>query len=104
MDKTTSYDKTVAEDGIGCNAEETSALMRVIDARDNFQTGTEYSYHPKALSKAYRRELVDCLQQWELRFQDNEAGSVEESKRDREKDEYSIELLKFTHTFYHLCE
>jgi len=78
--------------------------MRVIDARDNFQTGTEYSYHPKALSKAYRRELVDCLQQWELRFQDNEAGSVEESKRDREKDEYSIELLKFTHTFYHLCE
>jgi hypothetical protein len=106
------FNVILAEDGIGCNAEETSALMRVIEARDNFQSGggaengaaadNGYVYQPKALCKAYRNELTGCIQQWEARME--ASGTDSHNDDDRQKEEDSIDLLKLTHTFLHLCE
>ena len=109
-----SFSAFLADDGIGCNPEETSALMRLIDVRDKFQNDPEYAevYLPKTLIKAYRNEIIECMQQWELRISENvnvngnenENESLEEARRSQEKEDVSLELLKLTHTFAHLSE
>lgn len=99
----------VSDSGIGCNAEETSALMRLIDARDDYLEshakgdGNDPVIHPKALCKTYRRYLVECLQQWELRLEGVDMKDDEENPSMR-TDKENIELLKLTHTIVQLCE
>mmetsp|Transcript_458 Transcript_458/g.778 ORF Transcript_458/g.778 Transcript_458/m.778 type:complete len:896 (-) Transcript_458:52-2739(-) len=111
---TVSLNAFVSDSGIGCNAEETSALMRLIDARDEYHeshatTKQGGGIHPKALCKTYRRHLVECLQQWEIRLQDADMiGEDQEKEKETspslKADEENIELLKLTHTIVQLCE
>jgi hypothetical protein len=110
----TSLNAFVADNGIGCNAEETSALMRIIDARDSYlesvakATASTPMMHPKALCKTYRQQLIECIQQWEERIGDLDAGMDLRAKQNDDEaklaDEESIELLKLTHTIVQLCE
>jgi Nup85 Nucleoporin. len=99
----------VSDSGIGCNAEETSALMRLIDARDDYLESHAKGdvdkpvIHPKALCKTYRRYLVECLQQWEIRLDDVDMKQDEDVPPEK-TDKENIELLKLTHTFVYLCE
>lgn len=103
---TVSLNAFISDSGIGCNAEETSALMRLIDARDQYlENGSDLTNHmngPKVLCKTYRRYLIECLQQWEVRCE--ETDMKQEDKTSLSTDEENIELLKLTHTIMQLCE
>jgi len=91
-----------ADDGIGCNAEETSALMGLLDARDDYIKNGKCN--SKSLNALYRRELVTCIVAWETRFRN---GGTEASAKEGERKEdelLNLELLRMTHTIAHLSE
>lgn len=110
---TMSLDAFVADNGIGCNAEETSTVMRLIDARDaylesitNANTNPNIPMmHPKTLCKTYRQQLIECIQHWEIRISDNDTTEMDLNQDDEARlAEESIELLKLTHAIVQLCE
>jgi len=97
-----------ADDGIGCNTEETSALIGLLDARDRHETGDDddgepndddHDGSPRSLSRLYRRELVSCIERWENRLMDSAKTTTQ-----KEEDVLNLVLLKMTHTVTHLSE
>ncbi len=129
-----------SDDGTGCNAEETQCLMRLIDVHNNsFSANTDYqnvnqsssssssskqdstsNTNSRKLSQAYRKQIIDCIDQWELRINDsmekqlkelsnnnnNNNGDKEESDEMKEIDKEcrNKDLLKVTHAITHLAE
>ncbi len=96
-----------ADSGIGCNAEETSALMKILKARDecfSHAKDTGSLVDVKTLSKAYRRELVECMRQWDSRIQEEIAMADDGNAQRRKSEETDLELLRISHTIAHLCE
>jgi len=83
-----------ADNGIGCNAEESSALMHLLNSRDEYLNGdgdddgdgddnnendngnrgkrkdssNSIRMNIKSLSRAYRKHLYECIQGWEMRL------------------------------------
>lgn len=100
------------EDGVGCNSEETSALMLLLQQRDeaNALNPKEYSSH--MLSKQYRKIMLDCIEQCDERLAEQEAHSEAFKEQQEQEEEVEqrmlsaeqMELLKLTHTVAYLCE
>uniref|UniRef100_A0A7S2XQJ6 Nuclear pore complex protein Nup85 n=1 Tax=Attheya septentrionalis TaxID=420275 RepID=A0A7S2XQJ6_9STRA len=89
----------LADDGVGCNAEETTALLRLLDARQEIVR--ESTYPIRKLSKRYRLALRDCLSEWEDRLQQPEINA---KKSSCEQEETSLEQLKLTYAVTQLVE
>lgn len=57
------FDQFLADDGVGCNSYERSALMKLISAQgEYYKKGDD---NVKALSRIYQRALNECLEGWE---------------------------------------
>ena len=111
--ETSQFQFLSSDDGTGCNAEETQCIMRLIDVHNNSftsdasnnNTTSAAALNPNAinsqkLSQAYRKQIVDCIQQWELRIDEQESDELKEiGKECRNKD-----LLKGSLAITHLAE
>lgn len=108
-----------SDDGVGCNDYETSALIRMLDARDQHTAGDL-----RSLSREYRRAVRDCMGGWEDHIRKSSAdaaaaarGAAEggggseggadetnETEGDAEAEANNLELLKITSAIIHLSE
>lgn len=95
-----------AEDGVGCNSEETSALMLLLQQRDESNTLSSKEYSCQILSKQYRKIMLDCIEQCDERLAQQEMA--DDSNTDESESNIlsveQMELLKLTHTIAYLCE
>lgn len=81
-------DRFLADDGVGCNSYERSALMKLIAAQgEYYKSGHD---NLKVLSRAYQRALNECLEAWE-----GDEATV---------DETSLEALKITYAVTQLSD
>lgn len=116
----------LAEDGVGCNNEETSALMLLLQRREESwnlpggeaRTGTAGITTSTYISQTYRDVVLNCIEQCDLNLlqkQDLQSQSQQQQLRnasDGEENEEELEflsaqqmeLLKLTHTVAYLCE
>lgn len=93
-----SMNKTISHDGVGCNTHETSCLMNLLDANDDYLESKTDSLTHKSLSKVYRNALCECLEGW-----DKELAS-EGDDMDVAVHTESLELLKIAYAVTHLSE
>lgn len=71
-------DRFLADDGVGCNSYERSALMKLVAAQGEYYTSG--SDNVKALCLTYQRALNECLEGWEGDEAMNDVDSVEALK------------------------
>ena len=101
--------------GVGCNEHELSALIQLLDAYEvhTSRKPSERSSwnNTKALSKAYRAALRECLSRWEDHLADLEDKMEEDNinNTDSDNDEVeldveNLELLKLVYAITHLSE
>lgn len=93
----------LADDGVGCNSEETSALMLLLQQRDEANALSPLKEHSpcQRLSKQYRNIMLDCIEQCELRLSQADQHQNDEATLLSTE---QMELLKLTHTIAYLCE
>lgn len=91
-------ERFLADDGVGCNDHETSALMKLLDAQEAYFASEELGEWNalKSLSKSYRRALRDCLKGWE--------EAAEKTSDAEANDEVNLELLKIVYAVTQLSE
>jgi hypothetical protein len=106
----------LSHDGVGCNEQERTALMDLLDAQDTYLESNVFSPQGLlSLSKAYRRALAECVQRWddELSNHDNDhTGDQEDSKMMTDTQtsdslpagQENLELLKIAYAVTHLSE
>ena len=95
-------DTFMSHDGVGCNQQERSALMEVLDAYEAYlQSDIGSNESLLSLSKAYRKALRDCVQGWESEI----AGSESEMQDGKlPSGQENLELLKLAYAVMHLSE
>ena len=94
------FETLLSDDGAGCNAEEIQCLIRIIDVHQKYHE--QNSANSTLLCKAYRSQLMHCIQQLEERFL---VGSKDEHDAIIITAEIkNNELLKMTHAIAHLAE
>ena len=110
-----SFDATThqTDSGTGCNAEEVSALMQLIKARDGYLNGTDGCAESlPELSRRYRHILMTCIHHWDQRLRSDESslpsqqGSNANGSQQilEEQETTNLELLKITSAVFHLSE
>jgi len=102
----------LCDTGVGCNPFESSAIMNLLDARDEYLENTKNAIattdspnHEALLwlSKAYRKALSDCITEWSedlvTRQTENDPNNEEFQQQLQDQD-----LLKATYAVTHLSE
>lgn len=82
-------DKFLADDGVGCNSYERSALIKLIAAQGEFYKKGDDNL--KLLSRTYQRALSECIEGWE-------------GDETANKDETSLEALKIVYAVTQLSD
>jgi hypothetical protein len=97
-------DTFLSHDGVGCNAHETSALMELLNARDSYlESDVGDANAVRAVSRAYRKALADCVRGWEAELA-SEAEDSEGMDDEDGKEQENLELLKIAYAVTHLSE
>ena len=96
-------DTFMSHDGVGCNQQERSALMEVLDAYEAYlQSDIGSNESLLSLSKAYRKALRDCVQGWESEIAGSEESEMQDGKLPSGQE--NLELLKLAYAVMHLSE
>jgi len=114
------FDCFLADDGVGCNDYETSALMKLLDGHENYYFGDDNDDENtkkkkrkrgewstlKSLSKSYRNAIRECLMGWEesiiKKVEAEEVNNIMTEDATNEDD--NLELLKLVYAVTHLSE
>ena len=84
-------DKFLSDDGVGCNSYERSAMMKLITAQaEYYKSGDD---NVKALSRAFQRALIECMEGWEGDESLNDESSLN-----------NLELLKMVYAVTQLSD
>ena len=105
-------DCTLSHDGAGCNPYETSALMKIVDARDAYLQSTAANSSDSdamsSVSRAYRNALWECVHDWENELGERTTTTMNHNDDDEEvvsaREQENLDLLKITFAVTHLSE
>jgi hypothetical protein len=91
----------LSDDGTGCNSEETSALYKLLDARDEYYTTHKEESvmdmrEARRLSRKYRQILLECQTLWRDRLNLNQREISDEN--DHGGDSTTMEISEDYHT------
>ena len=104
-------DTIFSDRGVSCNIFESSALMKLLDHRDEYMrvgdNGTSRAL--RRLSRRYRKVLRECIQEWndDIETRQGQEGGDETTGDDAEipsEEEISLELLRVTEAVTQLSE
>jgi hypothetical protein len=103
-------DTIISDRGVSCNTFESSALMKLIDFRDEYMKGGDIGKPQamRALSRNYRKVLRGCIEEWnhDIQAKKGHPGG-EDSERETgtpAEEELSLELLRVTEAVTQLSE
>jgi hypothetical protein len=103
----------LTDNGVGCNTFESSAIMNLLDARDDYfemksSSSTNIGGGQQAirqLSKQYRKALASCINDWSYDVSKKEEDEQQQDQQQQQKvDKISLELLRMTYAVTQLSE
>ena len=100
----------LTDNGVGCNTFESSAIMGLLDARDDYfemKSSTNIGGDQRAirqLSKQYRKALASCINDWSYDVSKKEDEGEQQDQQQQRVDKISLELLRMTYAVTQLSE